>query len=566
MQLFTTYGVQSSVPPKTVVAVINEGSAASIQNYDITFLDNQNIVPPSGLIQLSNTGHARTDKINVFGQSQIIVNSNLVYSFIFFWNNNSYLGYYGNESSSAKLGNFPTSTTITLPANTTHIAFATYKAGASGNWQNSPVSFSTFSTLTVSFESSTTFTAVNYDVTWTLGDVYNNVGVLETGANDYYSSQKIEIINNSLTLDNDVYTMHFYNNSTYLGHYQILNATSGYWATNNLGAYSRNPVIPANATHFALTIHTAGLVPGWSLDMNVSYVDTSSGKTVTFFDEYPNGTQIGDVVNVQASTYNLTYNNGSFYSNTGQLLTGNTAWHYTNKLPIQNNTLIINNNTWTYLHFWNNSTYLGHIQNSNVTANNSYFDTNLLGIGFSQIPNNATHFAFIARTESTTWSPIYSLAEFQQLSVSYSTGQSTEYNLTFRESLFYLNNGTDAAPDSRYSSTTKLAIVNNSVVVNSPNWFTIHFWNGSTYLGHYSNTHFTLTSDGYWSTNLLGQYNNVVPANATDFAFTNNISVLDRPNQVPYNTFQTITVSYEATGTITVDPPATYKIRQLVFE
>jgi hypothetical protein len=158
-------------------------------------------------------------------------------------------------------------------------------------------------------------------------------------------------------------------------------------------------------------------------------------------------------IGASTSQYNLNFvPNGGYYDHSTGILTDNDGWHTVTKTAIQNNSLIVNNNNWTYIHFWNNNTYLGHYQNSNVTTSHTYFNVNnYLGIWNNIIPSNATHFAFISRAGQTVWSPQYTIEQFQTLTVSY-TSSSSLATTTFYDSypggnVIGTTNGTEVGGD-----------------------------------------------------------------------------------------------------------------------
>ena len=154
-------------------------------------------------------------------------------------------------------------------------------------------------------------------------------------------------------------------------------------------------------------------------------------QQVTFFDEYPNGTQIGNAVEITPPTaeYNLTFVDNSLFDEHSGIMYNTTGWARTDKLQIQNNSLIINTtNTFGLLHFWNDSTYLGFYHGSTATRygpsgqNLSTWLGQITNTGAVSIPANATHFAFTIQKVTTSGLPAISFTTFQTLTASYLGG------------------------------------------------------------------------------------------------------------------------------------------------
>jgi hypothetical protein len=118
-------------------------------------------------------------------------------------------------------------------------------------------------------------------------------------------------------------------------------------------------------------------------------------------------------IETQASTtqYNFTrFTNSLFTIDSSTNIILSNGVERTDKLPIQNNSIIFNNTNFGIILFWNNNTFLGYFERSGHTdwSPNAF----LLGnyTAFS-IPNNATHFALQS---------VSSKVSLSNLSVSYS--------------------------------------------------------------------------------------------------------------------------------------------------
>jgi hypothetical protein len=99
----------------------------------------------------------------------------------------------------------------------------------------------------------------NYSITFIQNESINNDGTFST-SNEFWSrTNKIEIINQSIILDNQLskFTMiAFYNNNTYLGHSFTGINVSTFFNTNKITDLNNNIsnfFIPNNATHFAIS-------------------------------------------------------------------------------------------------------------------------------------------------------------------------------------------------------------------------------------------------------------------------------------------------------------------------
>jgi hypothetical protein len=89
----------------------------------------------------------------------------------------------------------------------------------------------------------------------------------------------------------------------------------------------------------------------------------------------------------------------------------------------------------------------------------------------------------------------------------------TQYDFNWLTNTSYLTAGGTVSTNNNRTSTPKLQIINNSIIINANTTGIIYFYNGNTYLGHYSSiTNSTQLST--WSTNPT------IPSNATHFTIT----------------------------------------------
>ena len=256
MQLFTTFGVQSSVPPKTVVAVIG-GSAGGTNTIPLTFVQSSTF--NADLTYNSSTRFNRTNWVvlNDIGNPESIS-----------INNAQYLSHIVTYPNFTVHQNLQTGTReFTFPAGTTHFAFQS-RYNNNDPLHNSPISWTDFQTLTVSYEDPATetvtffdeypngtqignaveFTApVDYNVTFVDNSVWTQDQGIPYAISEWTRTEKMEIINNSINISNELYTrIFFWDNSTFIGYYGPPTDVK------QLGTNPYDFTIPNNATHFAI--------------------------------------------------------------------------------------------------------------------------------------------------------------------------------------------------------------------------------------------------------------------------------------------------------------------------
>ena len=421
MQLFTTYGVQSSVPPKTVVAVINEGSESAEGSYNFTVIDNNvrnTSIGQEAFLESGRTWAFTTDIIPIQGNTVIYPSEwNTTYFYVIFTND--------SDISVALKPWADTNLPLKVPAGATKIALI---------FDKTQFAISTFQTYPLRYT-----TTEDYDLTFRTTQFWINNGT-EGSDSRYASTTKLPIIGNSVILNSPSwFTIHFWNDSTYLGHYSNTNfslSADGYWNTNLLGQY--NNIVPNNATHFAINNNISvsdrpNQVPYNTFQTLTVLSEALSGKTVTFFDEYPNGTQIGDVVDVVAPTaeYSFTFTEGSFYDYTTGNISSFANGMRTDKIPIINNSIVLDRNYWIYS-FWNNDTYLGlYVLYSDWLGGGLPLAiTN--GVLDLPIPQGATHFAINGHTGTSVHWEASSFATFQQMAVSYENPATVDPPATYK--------------------------------------------------------------------------------------------------------------------------------------
>ena len=408
MQLFTTFGVQSSVPPKTVVAVINPGVEGSTLNYNGTII-------PNGLYDLA-AGQVVSSSASYYSKTALINNSLYISSTssniaLHFWNNSTYIGWYefGNfhGSTENQLGNITDLNNITIPNNSTHFG-ASMDAG---------------STFIASYDNPATTS--NYQLTYQEFQTFSPVNGDLISHSDTWSIAKTSIIGNSIITNKEYLYIHFWNNDTYLGQYS--DHTTAY---NQLGTYQIGTItVPNNATHFATsydrrTLSFHGGSNPYTTDVIISY-NNPAVQTVTFFDEYPNGTQIGNVVDVVASTAQYSYNfiNPGIWNNYGNF-EADSKFIVTSKIVNIDNSIILSNTNIFGIHFWQDNTYLGH----EVYHSDSYWNINKL----TSRPTNYTHFAISFNTGVSSPPPNGTFNDFQQLVISYSVAATVDPPATYK--------------------------------------------------------------------------------------------------------------------------------------
>ena len=414
MQLFMQYGVQSSVPPKTVVAVISPGIEAI--SYNITArntghwmlwdINQENNIYPTA-------NWSNTDYIDIYQSTSIQVNDINKFSLIGFYDSNfNYLGRLhsgGNGSLTANgyLGQI-TSTTINLPNNTRYINFST-EHNSSTNWNTT--SLSNFQTLTVSYGGSST---INYSFTLIDNNVRAGVGTtgyLESGRTWAYTIDWVTLAPN---------TEFVYPNQWNVYDIQMLfrdntGTVIEFWNWNTV----KSTQYPNNAVEFAVIVSKN---PGPSFSTftqyPIAYLDPTLIQTVTFFDEYPNGTQIGDAVEVVTPVdYNVTFVDNSVWTQDQGIPYAINDWTRTEKIQIIDNSINISNELYTRIFFWDNSTFIGYYgppTDVKQLGSNPYDFT---------IPNNATHFALDAiKVSDASFTPYDVISATQFKTITISTG------------------------------------------------------------------------------------------------------------------------------------------------
>lgn len=270
MQLFTTYGVQSSVPPKTVVAVIgSELTSTNNQNYNLTFTDNEYYISSNGAIG-TWPDHMRTNKVEIINNSIIL---SLQPSHIFFWNNSTFIGYYSNfDQAGIYLGTFNSiinNGIVTIPNNATHFALH----GDTRNLAAAPyvTTWEQFQTIIASYNILTPQQTVtffdeypngtqigdvvnvtglsNYSYTLLTNGIYDPEGLQSVTPTDRKGTDLIAIINNSVILNREVGAVIFFNNGSPAGWYGDI----CYATTRKLGSWDEfTGTPPAGATHFVI--------------------------------------------------------------------------------------------------------------------------------------------------------------------------------------------------------------------------------------------------------------------------------------------------------------------------
>lgn len=286
MSLYTTYGVQSSVPAKTVVAVITPQVEATT-NYDISFINNELLLLGDGS-QLSNTGWARTDLVEIINNTIIINNFGLISS-ILYYSSNDFTSYISFEHFTSNTNS------ISIPNNATHFAFRSVQV--QNSQYNDFISFSQFQTVIVSYNTSPP-TTTNFSFSH-----LQNIDWLNFNS-DYNSTSEIDISNISeFSVSNEWSYLYIYTDPNSRVEYCNINTT------NSSCFFTRidNNNIPTDG-HTTLVVISLQGSRTWATqsfsysqfqNLTVSYdTPVTTSTTVTFFDEYPNGTQIGDVVNV----------------------------------------------------------------------------------------------------------------------------------------------------------------------------------------------------------------------------------------------------------------------------
>jgi hypothetical protein len=132
----------------------------------------------------------------------------------------------------------------------------------------------------------------------------------------------------------------------------------------------------------------------------------------------------------------------------------------------------------------------------------------------------------------------------------------TNYNFNFLSNSYYTTNNGNIATDTRYHATSKIQILNNSIIVNNKDLIVaIFFWNNDTFLGYITPPNQT---SYYTASNALYTFNNNVitaPTNSTHFSIQGSNNAGTYINLTSFTTFQTLTVSYSSPApTVTTIP------------
>jgi hypothetical protein len=139
-----------SYPGGNVIGTTNgtEVVGSGTTQYNLTYIENQFYrVTTDGTLDASNNGWFITEKEPIINNS-IIINGTS-YTIITFWNENTYIGYYGNTSTTTnRLG---TLNEWSIPSNATHFSLST---SVDSSFSLDQYNFSQFQTVTVSHQES----------------------------------------------------------------------------------------------------------------------------------------------------------------------------------------------------------------------------------------------------------------------------------------------------------------------------------------------------------------------------------------------------------------------------
>jgi hypothetical protein len=282
--------------------------------------------------------------------------------------------------------------------------------------------------------------------------------------------------------------------------------------------------------------------------------------------------------------YNLTFIQGSANDVSGASFAAPTVSRIP-KTEIINNTIIFNNTNWTLIHFWNNNTYLGHFAQTSFN-NNSYWETNSLGIWNNTIPTNATHFAINSFVD-TGGDPLpngISFAQFQTLTISY-TDPEPSATTTFYDSypdgnVIGTTNGTEFVGDVNSVSLTHVSssvLVDNltyasSTRMNRTNWIALNTINNPSSL-IINNAQYLSQIVVYPNFQLInnlqtGTITYEFPAGTTHFGIQSRYNNNDPLHNSPISlaNFQTVTVSAQEPGYLQIDPPTGKRIKQIALK
>jgi hypothetical protein len=137
----------------------------------------------------------------------------------------------------------------------------------------------------------------------------------------------------------------------------------------------------------------------------------------------------------------------------------------------------------------------------------------------------------------------------------------TNYNFVFIDNNARNSGGVNGGAlvsTSSWATTELTPIVNNSIIFNNLNFTLVQFFNGSQYLGYYTNiiNDEITTESTYLGTISLGNF--LFPNNATHFALTAAKFTTNKWTQATsFSTFQTVSVSYSSSAPTNVNLAAT---------
>jgi hypothetical protein len=422
MDLLINYGTNASSGGQPVIAEINLQGQASTSLYSYSYLDNKD---GNG----DNNDYVSTSLIILQNDKTIILN-NQNWHYIYAYDSSGQLlqttgqGYYNttntntNPSSSDRFS--PSNSNLTLTfQNDVHSIYVVALKG-SRPWTSSPISFTTFQTLTVSYSipeltATTTFYdsypggnvigttngteiagVTEYDITWISayrdgpsGNYFAN--------NDNKTFVEIPIIDNSIVISNITSGfIGFWNNGSYLGWYNIGGYAPG--SGNRTDYASLSGLIPIinNATHFSISVGNS---------TQTTLIVSHGELTETEYD-------LSFIPNEAISIWNGTNN----------IFTGTSAWSRTDTVDLQGASQITITGTVAALIFYNsntaNSANVVGIYSERVTGVNPRLGTLQANSNTITVPGGATHFLLTSLHEPDSDFPITA-------PVSYSTFQTT---------------------------------------------------------------------------------------------------------------------------------------------
>jgi hypothetical protein len=284
MDLLINYGTTASAGGQPVIAEI-ELTQASTSQYQFTF-NEIGRTGPTGTN--SETAWSSTNYIEILDDNLIL--SNNFWHQVNVWDsNNEYIGNYWNANTTCYTTSLGTisNNNINFPSNAAYFVVERYASTVA--CYNTAISYSNFSSLTLSYPISAGATTTFYDsypdgnvIGTTAGTevaggltnyslTFNQNNLNGTSNNDWSSTTIIPIINNSIIINN-TNTMsqiaYFDSNNTYINGVTFQNSPP------YVGDFSN---IPTNATHFNINIRNNN--PTWT--NNVSFA-TFSTSVVSF--------------------------------------------------------------------------------------------------------------------------------------------------------------------------------------------------------------------------------------------------------------------------------------------